>query len=88
MRRLKVSKVKVGDTVLVNNNAFDEQLEAMEDTTKIFTVTEILKTGEGTSGQWAKVKPAIRLVSHNDGEVRTDDGWIDSAWLKKYGDKF
>ncbi len=74
--------LKIGDKVLVNNNAFDEQFEKMVDPLKIYEVSDVKKSGSGTSGQWSKVKGGIEIENFFEGTINIDNGWIDSAWLK------
>jgi hypothetical protein len=75
--------MKAGDKVLVNSDAFDEQIERMEDSTKTYIISETKEAGSGTSGQWAKIEGGINLKDIDTGEIRNDNGWIDVFWLKK-----
>lgn len=76
--------LQIGDEVLVNPAAFDEQIERLQDPSHVHIVHEVKETKTlGASGQWVKLKYGIRLVDNESGLVNIDDGWIDKAWLEK-----
>ncbi len=79
---MKKDRLQIGDKVLVNNNAFDEQIETMEDSTTFYEVSETQLVEEGTK-QWAKVKNGIKLIDIDTGEERIFTDWLHTAWMKK-----
>lgn len=72
-----VGELKVGDMVIIDCNAFDEQIETMGCSTNFYTISELHKTNP-----WAKVKEPIILID-TEGNERKDDDWINVSHLKK-----
>jgi len=69
---------KVGETLKLNGNPWDEQISEelelyheLKDEIHIVTETKDTSRTKGTSGQWVKT------------DVIPDD-WTDSAWFNKY----
>jgi len=74
-------KFEVGDEIMVDNDAFDEQLEHMEEPDKVYVVSETKIVSR--NGQWLKVKGGIRMVQRHTDEVRVDTDWLDRMWVTK-----
>lgn len=69
-----------GDKVQVNSNAFDEQLEHMQNTLQVYTVKEILNS---EFGPMVYLEEPIIMIDNNSGEEIPYIDFLNIAWLHK-----